>query len=139
MGETIDDRGLPPRKRIRRGLEVTPFEVRGLLEGAGDGEPGPILVDVREPDEWRICGLDGAVQMPLGEVEERAEEVLDLIEDRIAGGGDAATPVVVYCHHGVRSLTATAVLQAKGVGGARSLAGGIDQWSAAVDPGVARY
>jgi len=137
MGVRIDERGLPPRKRIRRGLEITPFEVRDLLAGAGAA--GLILVDVREPDEWRICRLDGAVLMPLGEVEERAEEVLDMVEDLAAGDGDAETPVVVYCHHGVRSLTATAVLQASGVRGARSLAGGIDQWSIAVDADVPRY
>lgn len=133
----IDERGLPPGKRIRRGLEITPFEVRDLLAGAGAA--GLILVDVREPDEWRICRLDGAVLMPLGEVEERAEEVLDMVEDLAAGDGDAETPVVVYCHHGVRSLTATAVLQASGVRGARSLAGGIEQWSIAVDADVPRY
>lgn len=132
-----DDRGLPAGKRVRRGLEITPFEVRDLLSGAGDVKP--IVVDVREPDEWRLCRLEGAVLMPLGEVEERAEELFELLDDRIAEGGGAEVPVVVYCHHGVRSLTAAALLQAAGVRGARSLVGGIDQWSLAVDAGVPRY
>jgi rhodanese-related sulfurtransferase len=123
----FDDRGLPPGKRVRAGLEVTPFEVRDLL---GSGRR-PVLVDVREPDEWRICRLDGAVLVPLGEIEERAEELFE------AHG--AETAVVVYCHHGVRSLTGASILQAKGMRGARSLAGGIDQWAVAVDAGVARY
>lgn len=123
----LDERGLPRGKRLRAGLEVGPIELRDML--AGPAESRPVLVDVREPDEWRICRLDGAVQMPLGEVEERWDE--------LEVGAD--TPVVVYCHLGVRSLTAAAVMQANGLRGARSLAGGIDLWSVAVDPGVARY
>lgn len=123
----LDDRGLPPGKRLRAGMEVGPIGARDLIAG------GALVVDVREPDEWRICRLDGAVLLPLGEVDERADELED------EHGADESTPIVVYCHHGVRSLTATALLQAKGLRGARSMAGGIDLWSVAVDPSVARY
>jgi rhodanese-related sulfurtransferase len=129
----LDARGLPAHKRLRAGLEIGPVEARGLIAG----EPAVLLVDVREPDEWKIGRIDGAVLVPLGEVEERADELLDALEE--AGGDAETTPVVVYCHHGVRSLTATAVLQAKGLRGARSMAGGIDLWSVAVDPAVVRY
>lgn len=150
-GQGLDERGLPPGKRIRAGMEIGPIEARDLIAAAGARTEGaPVLVvDVREPDEWRICRIEGAVLVPLGEIEERADEVLEMVEDLIeervhqrdAGSDiDAATaPVVVYCHHGVRSLTATALLQAKGLRGARSMAGGIDLWSVAVDPAVARY
>lgn len=127
----LDERGLPPGKRLRNGLELGPIEARDLISS----DDPVLLVDVREPDEWAIGRIEGAVLVPLGEVEERAEELLDALDDL---GGDE-TPVVVYCHHGVRSLTAAAVLQAKGLHGARSMAGGIDLWSVAVDPGVARY
>ena len=123
----LENRGLPPGKRLRAGMEVGPIGARDLIAG------GALVVDVREPDEWRICRLDGAVLLPLGEVDERADELED------GHGADGETPIVVYCHHGVRSLTATALLQAKGLRGARSMAGGIDLWSVAVDSGVARY
>lgn len=129
MSGGFDERGLPPGKRLREGLEIGPADLRAMLAGPDR----PILIDVREPDEWRICRLDGAVLMPMGEVEERAEEIFD------EHSADETTPVVVYCHHGIRSLTAALVLQSKGLRGARSLAGGIDQWSLAIDPGVARY
>ena len=47
--------------------------------------------------------------------------------------------VVAYCHHGVRSLSAAAYLQAQGLSDVVSLAGGIDAWSLRVDPKVPRY
>jgi len=128
----LDERGLPPGKTIRPGLEIGPYELRDMLGGGRS----PVLIDVREPDEWRICTLGGAIEIPLGEVGERAEEVLDLLEDEGRGPDE---PVIVYCHHGVRSLTGAALLQAAGVRGARSLAGGIDLWAVAVDPSVVRY
>jgi adenylyltransferase/sulfurtransferase len=47
--------------------------------------------------------------------------------------------VVVYCHHGIRSLVAAARLHQLGMAGAVSLEGGIDTWSREVDPSVPRY
>jgi adenylyltransferase/sulfurtransferase len=47
--------------------------------------------------------------------------------------------LVVYCHHGVRSLSAAAYLRRLGHVNVRSLAGGIDAWSCEVDPAVPRY
>jgi adenylyltransferase/sulfurtransferase len=52
---------------------------------------------------------------------------------------DPAEPVVVYCHHGVRSARALEVLEKAGFARARHLTGGIDAWSVTVDPTVPRY
>jgi len=46
---------------------------------------------------------------------------------------------VVVCHHGIRSMNVTVWLRNQGFEQAQSLRGGIDAWSAEVDPGVGRY
>jgi rhodanese-related sulfurtransferase len=51
----------------------------------------------------------------------------------------AGAQVVVYCHHGIRSLSGAAILGQAGIPDAASLAGGIDAWSVEVDPSVPRY
>jgi len=48
-------------------------------------------------------------------------------------------PIVVYCHHGVRSLSGAAILLRSGWTDVASLAGGIDAWSAIIDPQLPRY
>jgi rhodanese-related sulfurtransferase len=88
----------------------------------------PLLVDVRNPDEHEYCALPGSLLLPLPEIDRREDEVLAL----------AGKDVVVYCHHGVRSLHGAAFLRSKGVE-ASSLAGGIDRWSQVIDPSVRRY
>src|SRR5580700_9893260 len=47
--------------------------------------------------------------------------------------------IIVYCHHGMRSLDAAAWLRQQGVTGVRSMTGGIDRWTTEVDPLVPRY
>ncbi len=47
--------------------------------------------------------------------------------------------IVVYCHHGVRSLEVTLALRRAGFDDVRSLAGGIDAWSRMIDAAVPRY
>lgn len=84
------------------------------------------LLDVRRDDEIEICSL-GGIHIPLHELETRHEE---LPRDK--------TPIIVYCHHGVRSLYATQFLKYHGYD-ALSLRGGIDAWSLEIDPEVPRY
>jgi molybdopterin/thiamine biosynthesis adenylyltransferase/rhodanese-related sulfurtransferase len=102
--------------------EISPSETAQLLQSDAD----ITLLDVREPWEAEIATLPGAVLIPLGELPERVGEL------------DPGREVIAYCHAGVRSLRAAGVLQAAGLR-VRSMAGGIDGWSRAVDADVPRY
>ena len=104
--------------------EINPESVRLLSQS---GEPFTLL-DVREPWEVETARIEGAKVMPMGDVPSRAHQELDP-EDHI----------VVYCHHGVRSLNVTAWLRQQGFDKAQSMAGGIDAWSRTVDPKVPVY
>jgi rhodanese-related sulfurtransferase len=86
-------------------------------------------IDCRELDEWHICRIEGAELVPLSRFAEEAPLKL----------GDAEQRLIVYCHHGVRSLRATQWLRAKGYQRAQSLAGGIDHWADLVDAEMKRY
>ncbi len=86
-------------------------------------------IDCREADEWQICHIEGAKLLPLSNFAEEAERHLSDLERHL----------IVYCHHGVRSLRATQWLRARGFRHAQSLRGGIDRWTDLIDPGLARY
>lgn len=102
------------------------LSARDLAALLGDETP-PVLLDVREPHEFAIAALPGAVLIPLGELPARIGEL------------DPAAPTVVYCHLGVRSATALARLESAGFADAHHLAGGVDAWSRTVDPSLPRY
>lgn len=89
----------------------------------------PRLLDVREPDEFAICSLPGAVLMPLGQVPDQVEEIENWREE----------PVLVYCHHGVRSLHAIQFLRHAGFTKLVNLSGGIDAWAREVDEKMQKY
>ncbi|MFG0285651.1 MAG: rhodanese-like domain-containing protein [Phycisphaerales bacterium JB039] len=110
---------------LRAGLEVSCAEASRLVQ------TGAPLVDVREASELEQASIDGAVHIPLGQIESRLDEVQELAPD--------GQPILVLCHHGVRSLRATLALHALGTPQARSVAGGIDRWSIEVDGSVPRY
>ncbi len=88
-----------------------------------------LLVDCREPDEFAIARIHGARLVPLGELAQRVAELAAERERRI----------VVYCHHGGRSLRAARWLRGQGFPLAQSMAGGIDAWAVEVDRSLARY
>ncbi len=108
---------------IRADYEIS---AEALRERLAAGAP-PVLLDVRRDDEVDIGTLTGAVHVPMHELTERVGEL------------DPASETVVFCHHGVRSLSATAFLRTLGFRNVRSLAGGIDRWSSVIDPSVPRY
>jgi rhodanese-related sulfurtransferase len=104
-------------------IEIEPREVRQML---ARGEE-MLLVDVRERWEHETARIEGSVLVPLREIPGHVT--------RLAG----AEPLILYCHHGIRSLDAAAWLRSQGISGARSMTGGIDRWSIEVDPKVPRY
>jgi rhodanese-related sulfurtransferase len=87
------------------------------------------LLDVRQPWEHAAAALPDSQLIPLNEIAARADEIRP---------PDGAL-LVVYCHHGLRSLSAAALLERLGFPNVVSLAGGLDAWSCEVDPGVPRY
>lgn len=104
--------------------ELTPEQLHARLQSGENIQ----LVDVRQPEEYAYCRIEGSELIPLGELARRADEVAD---DR---------PVVLICHHGVRSMQALAYLQHRHeLTNLLNLRGGIHAWSTRVDPSVAVY
>lgn len=126
----LDERGLPPGYPHRPDDETTPRELKAALS-AGDARP--VVLDVRTPPEADICRIDGAILLPLQVLESRIDDLKAELDDRLD------TPIVVHCHHGRRSLTATYMLRAAGFTRVTSLAGGIHLWSVDIDPSVPTY
>jgi len=106
--------------------QISVRELKALLDA---GAPPVELVDVRQPWEHEVCALPSSRLVPLDQLAARVDEARPSVEGAL---------VVVYCHHGVRSLHAAALLERVGVP-AVSLAGGIDAWSRLVDPSVPTY
>ena len=110
-------------------LEISVEETARLL-GENSGDHAIRLIDCREEDEFALCRIPGAELIPLSRFPEEARNRLL---------SDQARPVVVYCHHGMRSLQATNYLRQLGLDQVWSMAGGINAWSLEVDPEVPRY
>ena len=108
-------------------LEITPQAVAEWMHLPPDQRPR--LIDCREQDELTICQIAGHEWFPLG-IFPTAGAALT---------ADAARGLVVYCHHGMRSLRAASILRAQGVENAFSMKGGIEAWSQMIDPKMARY
>jgi|ERR1019366_7979110 adenylyltransferase/sulfurtransferase len=106
-------------------LEITPRDLAQELENGHSVR----LIDVRQPWENQLAKLPGNCLIPLNDLPHRASEIPP----------ESTTIVVVYCHHGVRSMSAADYLLRLGYHNVRSLAGGIDAWSCEVDPAVPRY
>ncbi len=104
-------------------IEITPAEVKAKL---ARGEKFA-FVDVREKWEYDASRIEGSTLIPLRTIPASLASL------------QAAGEIILFCHHGMRSLDAAAWLRSQGVESARSMSGGIDRWSAEVDPTVPRY
>ncbi len=106
-------------------IEITIDEVHELLEART-----PVhLVDIREPHEVEVCAMRDAEHIPM----------LELFMGQKKPAAKDGDVLVVYCHHGIRSLEAARFLRMNGFPEARSLSGGIDAWAARIDPDMRRY
>jgi rhodanese-related sulfurtransferase len=105
-------------------LEITPGAVKQRLDL---GEKLR-LIDVREPFEFQQAHIEGSELIPMRGV----PQALPSLEAE-------DTPLIVFCHHGMRSLQVVSWLREQGVAHCTSMAGGIDRWSLEVDATVPRY
>ncbi len=104
-------------------FEISPQEVAEMLRTGAEAR----LFDVREDFEIQIASIKGAEQL----TEPLAREILER--------GDKDELYVFICHHGVRSYSAAAFFAEQGFTRAASMRGGIDAWSAEIDPSVPTY
>jgi rhodanese-related sulfurtransferase len=103
--------------------EITPTEVRQRQERKEEFT----LLDVREPWERDTSSIVPSTHIPMADIPSRVQEL------------DPEQDIVVYCHHGVRSLSVTDWLRKQGYEKVQSMSGGIDLWSREIDPRVPRY
>ncbi len=85
------------------------------------------LLDVREPWEFSHCAIPGSVNLPMGQVPARLDEI------------PADRPVVCICHHGIRSQQVAGYLHQQGRAQVENLTGGVDAWASDVAPDMPRY
>jgi rhodanese-related sulfurtransferase len=103
--------------------EITVYE----LKAKRDAGASFVLLDVREPEEVALVHLAGSIHIPMGEIPGRLHEL------------DPEKEIIVYCHHGVRSLRVANFLLQRDFERVASLAGGIDAWSVDIEPELPRY
>lgn len=102
---------------------ITPHELKERMD---KGEK-IFLLDVREPWEYSMAKIEGAVLIPLGTLPQSLDKL------------DKNADIVVVCHKGMRSADATSFLLQQGFKSVKNLTGGTDAWSVQVDPSVPRY
>lgn len=103
--------------------EITVAELKHALEG-GDNVN---LIDVREPNEYEICHIEGSKLIPVSEIPNRVNE-FSLTDE-----------YVFHCHTGVRSAWAVSFLRQLGFKRVKNLKGGIDAWAEQIAPSMPRY
>lgn len=104
--------------------ELTPFECKAFIESSTEK---PLLLDVREPWEYRIAALEGSTLIPMREIPAAAETL------------DPAQEIIVICHHGIRSRHVADYLERRGFARVINLRGGVDAWARELDTRLTTY
>jgi rhodanese-related sulfurtransferase len=103
---------------------MTAQQLQSYLQSA---ETRPVLLDVREPQEFAHCHIEGSVNIPMNTVPARLSELAQEME------------IITVCHHGMRSGAIAEFLLSRGYLNITNLQGGIDAWAVQVDPKMPRY
>ena len=103
--------------------QLTPQQAQTLLQQ----RPDTLLLYVREEGETQICQIANSTHIPMNLVPLRQNELPD------------GVAIVVYCHHGLRSLNVARFLEHAGFEELYNLAGGIAAWAQEIEPDMARY
>ncbi len=104
-------------------IEIDVAEAKRIL---GEGSSAS-LIDVREPYECAIGTIQGSTNIPMNTIPQYLENI------------SKEGPLLIYCHHGGRSMQVTHFLRQNGFENAINVGGGIDAWSVEIDPSIQRY
>jgi adenylyltransferase/sulfurtransferase len=121
--DTTTTSSRPAQGATMAGDDMTVTELKARMD-RGDA---PLIIDVRQPNEFQICRIPGAKLIPLNELPARIQEL------------DPNQEIVLQCKVGGRSAQATAFLRQNGFTKARNLAGGIVAWIDQIDPSQPKY
>jgi adenylyltransferase/sulfurtransferase len=122
---SLDAKGLPPGYAFKPDWEVTPRQVKSML----DQHEKFVLIDCRLPNEHQITHIEGARLIPLQQLGARIGELK----------GSENEKIVVHCRSGARSLQFAQLLRQNGFKDVTSMAGGILLWNKDVNPGGPQY
>lgn len=122
---TLDSRGLPQGYALKPDWEVTPRQVKAMLDAKEDF----VFIDCRNPNEVQITKIDGAELMPLPQIAQHLPQLK----------GKESRKVVVHCRSGGRSLQFAQILRQQGFKDVMSMAGGILLWNKDINPGGPQY
>ena len=103
--------------------QLSPQQAQALLQQ----RPDTLLLDVREESETQICQIANSVHIPMNLIPLRQNELPD------------GVAMIVYCHHGLRSLNVARFLEHAGFEELYNLVGGIEAWAREIEPAMARY
>jgi len=104
--------------------QITAAELSQRLQS---GENRPLLLDVREPNEFSFCHIEGSVNLPMAKVFAEISEL------------NPQQETVVICHHGMRSAQIANFLITNGFSKVSNLSGGVAAWASQVDPSMPTY
>jgi len=104
-------------------IEIDVAEAKRILDEGSSTS----LLDVREPYECAIGSIQGSTNIPMNTIPQHLENI------------SKEGPLLVYCHHGGRSMQVTHFLRQNGFDNAINVGGGIDAWSVEIDPSIQRY
>ncbi|HZZ42540.1 MAG TPA: molybdopterin-synthase adenylyltransferase MoeB [Tepidisphaeraceae bacterium] len=121
----LDAKGLPPGYAYKPDWEVTPREVKSML----DRQEKFIFIDCRLPNEYDITHIDGAKLLPLQQLGGKLAELKPHADEKI----------IVHCKSGGRSMQFTQLLRQQGFKDVKSMAGGILLWNKDINPGGPQY
>ncbi len=121
----LDERGLPPGYAFDPNWEVTPRDVKCMLD---KGERF-VFIDCRLPNEYQITHIDGTKLIPLQQIGQHIGSLRQHANDKI----------VVHCRTGGRSMQFTQLLRQNGFADVKSMAGGILLWNKDINPGGPQY
>ncbi len=103
---------------------LTAEQLKDYLETA---DPKPVLLDVREPWEYKVAHLSDSILIPMRQLPSSLNAL------------DPNQEIVVICHHGMRSCSVARYLEQNEYQNVINLQGGIDAWAKTVDPSMPKY